>query len=61
MDYTEIHIRLHKVSLFADILISKLNKIDFESYVEDKSEQQVSKLGYSKNKNTWKIVHLERR
>ena len=37
MQYTEIDIRLKPVVPFADILVAKLNEIDFESYTEDKS------------------------
>ena len=35
MEYTEIDIRLKPVVPFADILVAKLNEIEFESYCED--------------------------
>jgi ribosomal protein L11 methyltransferase len=37
MEYTEIDIRLKPVVPFADILVARLNEIDFESYVEDET------------------------
>jgi len=35
VDYTEIDIRIKPVVPFADILVARLNEIDFESYCED--------------------------
>ena len=35
MEYTEVDIRLKSVNPFADIIVAKLNEIDFESYAED--------------------------
>ena len=35
MEYTEIDIRLNPVVPFADILVARLNEIEFESYCED--------------------------
>ena len=37
MEYTEVDIRLKEVNPFADILVAKLNEIEFESYVEDEN------------------------
>ena len=37
MQYTEVDIRLREVNLFADILVAKLNEIEFESYIEDEN------------------------
>ena len=35
MEYTEVDIRLTQVDPFADILVARLNEIEFESYTED--------------------------
>lgn len=35
MEYTEVDIRLNPVDPFADILVARLNEIEFESYAED--------------------------
>ena len=35
MEYTEVDIRLKQVDPFADILVARLNEIEFESYTED--------------------------
>lgn len=35
MEYTEVDIRLHEVNPFSDILVAKLNEVEFESYIED--------------------------
>ena len=35
MEYTKIDIRLNPIVPFADILVARLNEIDFESYCED--------------------------
>ncbi len=37
MDYTELDIRLKEISPFADILVARLNEIEFESYSEDEN------------------------
>ena len=37
MEYTEIDIRLKPVVPFADILVARLNEIEFESYCEDEN------------------------
>ena len=37
MEYTEIDIRLNPIVPFADILVARLNEIDFESFIEDES------------------------
>ena len=37
MEYTEIDIRLNPVVPFADILVARLNEIEFESYSEDET------------------------
>jgi len=37
MEYTEIDIRLKPVVPFADILVARLNEIEFESYCEDEA------------------------
>lgn len=37
MEYTEIDIRLNPVVPFADILVARLNEIEFESYCEDEN------------------------
>ena len=37
MEYTEVDIRLNPVVPFADILVARLNEIDFESYAEDET------------------------
>ena len=37
MEYIEVDIRLNEVDPFADIIIAKLNDINFESYIEDDS------------------------
>ena len=37
MEYTEVDIRLNPVAPFADILVARLNEIEFESYAEDKT------------------------
>ena len=37
MEYTEIDIRLNPVIPFADILVARLNEIEFESYCEDET------------------------
>ena len=37
MEYTEIDIRLNPVVPFADILVARLNEIEFESYCEDET------------------------
>ena len=34
MEYTEVDIRLKEVNPFADIILARLNEIDFESYSE---------------------------
>ena len=36
MEYTEVDIRLDPVAPFADILVARLNEIDFESFAENK-------------------------
>lgn len=35
MEYTEVNIRLKEVEKFADILVARLDDIEFESFVED--------------------------
>ena len=35
MEYSEVNIRLKELNPFADIIVAKLNEIEFESYVED--------------------------
>ena len=35
MEYSEIDIRLNKLEPYAEILIAKLDEINFESYSED--------------------------
>jgi len=37
MEYTEVDIKLNPVVPFADILVAKLNEIEFESYNEDEN------------------------
>ena len=37
MEYTEVDIRLKSVVPFADILVARLNEIEFESYCEDEN------------------------
>jgi ribosomal protein L11 methyltransferase len=37
MEYTEVDIRLNPVAPFADILVARLNEIEFESYAEDET------------------------
>ena len=37
MEYTEVDIRLNPVVPFADILVARLNEIEFESYAEDET------------------------
>lgn len=37
MEYTEVDIRLNPVDPFADILVARLNEIEFESYAEDET------------------------
>jgi len=37
MEYTEVDIRLKSVNPFADIIVARLNEIDFESYAEDEN------------------------
>ena len=37
MEYTEVDIRLKEVNPFADIIVARLNEIDFESYSEDEN------------------------
>ena len=37
MEYTEVDIMLNPVAPFADILVARLNEIEFESYNEDKT------------------------
>ncbi len=37
MEYTEVDIRLREVNSFADILVAKLNEIEFESYIQDEN------------------------
>ena len=37
MQYTEVDIRLNPVAPFADILVARLNEIEFESYNEDET------------------------
>jgi len=37
MEYTEVDIKLNPVVPFADILVARLNEIEFESYTEDKT------------------------
>ena len=37
MEYTEVDIRLKEVNPFADILVARLNEIEFESYAEDQN------------------------
>ena len=37
MEYTEVDIRLKQVNPFADILVARLNEIEFESYTEDEN------------------------
>ena len=37
MEYTEVDIKLNPVVPFADILVAKLNQIEFESYNEDEN------------------------
>ena len=34
MEYTEVDIRLKEVSPYSDILVARLNEIEFESYAE---------------------------
>ncbi len=34
MEYTEFDIRLNEVNPYADILVARLNEIEFESYSE---------------------------
>ena len=35
MEYTEVNIRLKEVEKFADILVARLDDIEFESFIED--------------------------
>ena len=37
MYYTEVNIRLNEINPFVDILVAKLNEIEFESYEEDEN------------------------
>ncbi|MBT3612495.1 MAG: 50S ribosomal protein L11 methyltransferase [Flavobacteriales bacterium] len=37
MEYTEVDIRVNPVAPFADILVARLNEIEFESYNEDET------------------------
>lgn len=37
MEYTEVDIRLKEVNPFVDIIVARLNEIDFESYSEDEN------------------------
>ena len=37
MEYTEVDIKLNPVVPFADILVARLNEIEFESYTEDET------------------------
>ena len=37
MEYTELDIRINPVAPFADILVARLNEIEFESYNEDEA------------------------
>jgi ribosomal protein L11 methyltransferase len=37
MEYTEVDIKLNPVAPFADILVARLNEIEFESYTEDET------------------------
>ena len=37
MEYTEVNIKLSEVNPFAEIVVARLNEIDFESYYEDEN------------------------
>jgi ribosomal protein L11 methyltransferase len=37
MEYTEVNIKLSEVNTFAEIVVARLNEIDFESYSEDEN------------------------
>ena len=37
MEYTEVYIKLSEVNPFAEIVVARLNEIDFESYSEDEN------------------------
>ena len=37
MEYTELDIRIKEVNPFSDILVAKLNEIEFESFIEDEN------------------------
>ena len=37
MEYTEVNIKLSEVNPFAEIVVARLNEIDFESYSEDEN------------------------
>ena len=56
MEYTEIDIRLNPVVPFADILVARLNEIDFESYIEDENGVKAYVQTHLLDENTVKEI-----
>ena len=56
MEYSEIDIRLKSVYPFADILVARLNEIEFESYCEDDSGVKAYVQSHLLDKNAVKEI-----
>ena len=59
MEYTEVDIRLNPVAPFADILVARLNEIDFESYAEDETGVKAYAQTHLMNKDAVKDIITE--
>ena len=61
MDYIEISFTLSEKNPFSDIVVAKLNELEFESYVElirTKSEQ--IGLQFVSHKNKWNLLYFKK-
>ena len=56
MEYTEIDIRLNTVVPFADILVARLNEIEFEFYCEDETGVKAYVQTHLLNENAVKEI-----
>ena len=59
MEYTEVDIRLNPVVPFADILVARLNEIDFESYAEDETGVRAYAQTHLINEDAVKVIIKE--
>ena len=56
MEYTEVDIKLNPVAPFADILVARLNEIEFESYTEDETGVKAYVQTHLLNENAVKEI-----